>query len=216
MKVCGAVLLSLFCARPVPANEPSRIPIVIHVHIYDAVDESELRPALEQTTRALRSGGIEPEWRRVPAGRGSVPGEREFVLSLLSPAMTRQKCAVDGIGEAVLGTSSPETARAWIFVDRIRIATRRRGLTLTDILGQVITHELGHLLLGADPVHGEGIMRDPVHLTGATDLRFTPRHARRMRSNLTRTAPGSLPPVLADVAFRPGRPDQQLLHAMMR
>jgi hypothetical protein len=212
MRVCCAVLLSLWWTRPVAADERSRIPIVVHVHTYAAIPASELRPAIEQTTRALRAGGIEPEWRHVPRGRGSFPGEREFVLSLLSPEMTRQKCALDGIGESVLGTSSPATARAWIFADRIEAIAGRRGLTIADILGQVITHELGHLLLGADTVHGEGIMRDPVHLTGATDLRFTPRHAQQMRSNLATARP--LPPPVR--AWTRERPDLQLLHAMVR
>ena len=170
------------------AEEHGPVSLTVHVYRYALVRPSDLAAALAQTTRALQAAAIQPEWQFITGKPGAVPRAGEFALLLLTPQMTARKCSVDGIPSTVLGTSAPATGRAWIFVDRIREVADQRALPVSDILGQVITHELGHLLLGAD-AHDLGVMRAHVLLTGAADFRFTRAHVQRMRTRLIAARP---------------------------
>jgi hypothetical protein len=136
-------------ASDVADPRASVVTIVIHMYTYGNVPPGELEPAIDQSTRALRAAGIHADWRDHARNQGRAePGE--LTLLLLSAEMTARKCASDGIGTHVLGTATPAGARAWIFSDRVHAVARRIGVPVADILGQVLTHEIGHLLLG-DP-----------------------------------------------------------------
>jgi len=48
---------------------------------------------------------------------------------------------------------------AWIFYDPIKSFAVEKELSLTQLLGHVLAHELGHMLLGANSHSGMGLMR---------------------------------------------------------
>ena len=81
-----------------------------------------------------------------------------------------------------------ETNRGWlatVFSDRIGRAAPRLGVGADTLLGLVIAHEVGHLLLGVG-YHGEtGVMRAqwPAQLLGGArgQWRFSRREAAAMR-----------------------------------
>jgi hypothetical protein len=80
-----------------------------------------------------------------------------------------------------------ETDRGWlatVFSDRIAAAATRLGVDAGALLGLVIAHEVGHLLLGID-YHGEtGVMRAywPDALLNHTgEWRFSMSEATRIR-----------------------------------
>lgn len=156
--------------------------LVICLHSYADVPRSELQPALDQTARAFRAVGVRTEWRDSPAGQWSTR-PCELTLLLLSGEMTAHKALVDQIDSRVLGSSVPAAGRAWIFMDRVAAVSARAGLKLSDILGQVITHELGHLVL-LDRADGMGIMREHLQVTGAGSFRFTVSQGEQMRRRL--------------------------------
>jgi hypothetical protein len=63
------------------------------------------------------------------------------------------------------------------------------NVALADILGNVMAHELGHLLLGSNSHSGVGIMRahwqgEELHRLSWGSLRFTNEQADRMRGRL--------------------------------
>ena len=164
-----------------------RTPLVIRVQTHTDVPRHELQASLDQADRAFRAAGIQTEWRSAGAA-----GPGEFTLLLLSREMADRKCAADGLDASVLGSAASAIGRAWIFVERITTVARGQGLPVSDILGQVITHELGHLLL---PANAEeiGIMREQVQRTGAAAVRFSGVHAQRMRAMLRgRMRPGEV------------------------
>jgi hypothetical protein len=156
--------------------------LVICLHSYADVPRHELQPALDQTARAFRAVGVRTEWRDGPAGQWSTR-TCEFTLLLLSGEMTAHKSLVDHIDSRVLGSSAPSARRAWIFIDRVAAVSAQAGLKLSDLLGQVITHELGHLLL-PDDVDAIGIMREHLQITGAGSFRFTRSQGEQMRRRL--------------------------------
>lgn len=74
-----------------------------------------------------------------------------------------------------------ETNRGWLatlFADRIRSAATRVEVEHSTLLGRVMAHEVGHLLLG-NGYHGDaGVMRaewpdDLLHSVGTEDWRFS-------------------------------------------
>jgi hypothetical protein len=65
----------------------------------------------------------------------------------------------DGFGLAAEGGKVEFPCYAWVFYDHIKEAAVEKGLSLPQILGNVIAHELGHLLLGANSHSMTGLMR---------------------------------------------------------
>jgi hypothetical protein len=81
---------------------------------------------------------------------------------------------------------------AGIISDRVERTADRLEFPVTLVLGHVIAHELGHLLLGQKGHSGAGIMSFPLdsrYLTKAArgDLGFFPSEGRRMRRLLRRS-----------------------------
>jgi len=74
----------------------------------------------------------------------------------------------------VLGFAAPSVSRAWVFWDRIEAAKARAPATAI-VLGDVMAHELGHLIL-ASPGHSfRGIMRGEIPLRMRATETFTKR-----------------------------------------
>jgi len=153
--------------------------IVVNVTDFAGVPEWDLRPALDQAARAFQAVGITVLWRKTAQDIDGVDQPPAFDLRLLSAAMVARKCAAEGIGPNVLARSAPALGRAWIFAHRI--GANAAG---PDLLGKVITHELGHLLL---PQHNRGlligIMQEQL-INRVGFYRFTAAQGRQMRSRL--------------------------------
>jgi hypothetical protein len=83
----------------------------------------------------------------------------EMVVRIIDAPVLNQTVHPDACGVAyVIG----ETDRGWLataFSDRISSAAVRVGVDAGVLLGLVISHELGHLLLGSGYHGGSGVMR---------------------------------------------------------
>ena len=83
----------------------------------------------------------------------------EMVVRIIDAPVLNQTVHPDACGVAyVIG----ETDRGWLataFSDRITSAAVRVGVDAGTLLGLVISHELGHLLLGSGYHGGSGVMR---------------------------------------------------------
>ena len=79
---------------------------------------------------------------------------------------------------------------AGVFVNRIRTLAREEGRDLHVVLGYVIAHEIGHLLLGSNSHARQGIMlakwkSDQLQLAQMGMLRFTPAQEQLMRRQVS-------------------------------
>jgi len=75
-----------------------------------------------------------------------------------------------------------------IFYHRVEAIAKKAGLSRAVILGHILAHEIGHLLLGRDSHSPSGIMHVPwlteeLRLATQGSLLFTLRQAKRMRAN---------------------------------
>lgn len=92
-----------------------------------------------------------------------------------------------------------------VFYDRAEQLQSNWHVNLADILGNVMAHELGHLLLGSNAHAGTGIMRahwqsEDLRSLAMGSLQFTPDEVKRMQVKLLLAKPSSPMPLSA----RPG------------
>jgi hypothetical protein len=111
------------------------------------------------------------------------------------------------LGDTVLGVaflSDDEGTFADVFFDPFRRlrADRTREIP-ASVLGHVMTHEIGHLLLGSNAHSHLGIMqarwhRDQLRSIAVGGLLFTPGQAAQMRARVSSLKTPTLPAMVAD------------------
>jgi hypothetical protein len=158
--------------------------IVVYLEDHANVPAYVLQPALRQVTRTFLHVGIPVSWRTPPA-RPTMPMRRfwEYTVVMLSPEMVIRKCAAEGVGDEVAATAAPTVGRAWIFARRIVSGSDRRAMPAADMLGKVLTHEIGHLLLGRSPFEPVSVMQERLSFT-VGGYGFTRHQGEQMRRAL--------------------------------
>jgi len=92
--------------------------------------------------------------------------------------------AVASLFVDALGLAYPSVRRAQVFYDRVAALNVGTDRTIPSLLGDVIAHELGHLLL-PPPGHSlDGIMRAELETRSWAFRTFTPPQAREVLSRL--------------------------------
>ena len=148
-RVLALSLLGLTCAAADPAH---RVDVVV-------VNLPQLRPhdlsaALSTAARLYRTTPVRPHWitQNTPYSKalpGSAP--KRLIILLDQPALTNFSVRDQTLGIAL-------SDRAFILLPRIQQLAAAKQVPVSAILGVVIAHELGHLLLG--PGHSpSGVMR---------------------------------------------------------
>jgi hypothetical protein len=126
--------------------------------------------AEEVAGEVYRDAGVELEW----ADHDCHPGEGVFAVNVTSREMAGTLVSDHTIGFAETGTRD-----ATVLYDRVKWFARRYHLNCGVMLGYVIAHELGHLLLPPRAHSAEGVMRAilDLHLAAERQLRFTSQQA---------------------------------------
>jgi hypothetical protein len=84
-----------------------------------------------------------------------------------------------------LGFADPGVSRAHVIYDRVEALSARSQLSPASLLGDVIAHELGHLMLPSPRHSRRGIMRSGAETHVRALETFTDREARQIVSRLT-------------------------------
>lgn len=211
----GVVMMS---TRPATAH-PETADRRIIIRIYNT--SGVLRPRLETARRTadaiLRDAGVEAAWRVCRTYRGPSAKASDACAELLMPneVIVRIVAAPPKWPRFSFGFSyvDPQVQRGSLstaFGDRIRRAAIRVRVDEGRLLGRVIAHEVGHLLLGTVDHSADGLMRAQwadllLHRDLQQDWLFSELEAAGMRRAVTaRTleAGGSDP----DVRAGPARP----------
>ncbi len=196
--LCVATTILLAGAR-VDAESP----LGLTVRVYNAtrMPAALLRAARAEAEPILRESGVDVTFR--PCGVATTPGgvidpcddplkPFEVVVRVIdaptfNPSLHPHAYGVTYVAE--------ETNRGWlatVFSDRIGDAAARVGLESSVLLGRVMAHEIGHLLLGRD-YHGDaGVMRaswpdDLLSHDDAAEWRFSRGEAEAMQHVLIET-----------------------------
>jgi hypothetical protein len=108
-----------------------------------------------------------------------------YTVLIMAEAPSQLKAAMEGLGTDVMGQGAPFVGRAYIYYDRVLHLRPTPPRDFITTLGDVIAHELGHLILppGHSPV---GIMRPSINMTSRRVETFTKDEASKIRELLHR------------------------------
>ena len=86
------------------------------------------------------------------------------------------------LGEAQVDTQARTGSIATVFADRVASTSNRAGANARGVLGRVIAHEIGHLLIGTNHHSARGLMRaiwTDLELRRSIGLEWRSPHPRR-------------------------------------
>jgi hypothetical protein len=179
----------------------TRSKITVFVYNYAAVSSEVLALTEAEASRIYQQAGIEIEWLDCPLATKDAsqfpacqvpPGPTKLALRILSQPMTeRLRQAEDSFGFAMIPDDGTFAVVANVFSYDAEQLANRRGMRHGVILGHLVAHELGHLLLGAGSHSSHGIMHVPWRLkeleTIAQGLMVSrPEEAEEMQTNIRR------------------------------
>ena len=178
---------SLVTARGLSAaNHQAEPELRITVRIDDqaGVQGVYLKFAKDRAAEVFAMRGVKLDWiDGEEANRLNVVAPYTILLMAKTPAMLKAK--MEHLGMDVLGQGAPLVGRAYIYYDRVIKLNPVPPRDVITTLGDVIAHELGHLLL--PPGHANiGIMRPSINMTSRRLETFTDVQAGQIRERLHR------------------------------
>jgi hypothetical protein len=141
-----------------PNPELGVLVVVLHVTDYAHVPPRELAVAERVATQVYAAVGVHVVWTDGAARTAQPDGAFHVDVLVLSRDMVARKCQISSMVEGVFGTASHQARRAYIFYNRLTDHAARTNVGVSRLLGMVLTHEVGHVLLGADSHSPSGIM----------------------------------------------------------
>jgi hypothetical protein len=186
---CGLVLASL-CASPARADTPpSDLGVVVRAYNQYGVTRGELDLA-EATLRAIfTQAGVRVIWldctstsdaRAERCDRPRTPNE--LILRIIA----RPKRSSDVLGESLVTPLDGGGSLATVFADSVRAFAGPIRALRGAVLGRVVAHEIGHLLMNSVDHSVSGLMRRwwAPNERAVDDWLFTPRQAAAIRESL--------------------------------
>lgn len=179
-----------FCWE-LPAVPPS-----ITVSVYNGVNLSSrvLSDAEDQAARIYQKAGISISWIHCTTSRRATLPDFACLEPLSATHLSLQivphgRTSNDDVLGAAFLSSEGTGAYTDVFYDSAQRLERDSHVGLARVLGHVIAHELGHLLLGSNAHSRQGVMcpswhRDELRLAGMGSLLFSEEEARFMRARL--------------------------------
>ena len=156
--IAGALVFGVLTGRTDAAAE-SLDSLSVHVLVLDriGVEADTLRQAQEEARRIFKASGISLAWQL----RGQKPPAAPFVIKLViivsNPIGETDKSP--NMLAIAPGSKEARGTVAWLFYHRIVDLGQLLRLGVSQLLGHVMAHEMGHLLLPYGSHAASGIMR---------------------------------------------------------
>ena len=190
--LAGTMAAALWLGPAQPAGaQDERLPMRIVVYDHAQVPPDVLAQAKTVVSRVFGEIGVDAAWMDVAEFTREMPSEnaarQAFVhsvvqVNVISPDMHKML----GRKNSVLGGAGLRTRRVWIAFARIQQAARLAQADVSDVLGSVIAHEIGHVLMPAREHALTGLMQHGVdqNLIAHNRLSFLAEEARLIRATL--------------------------------
>jgi hypothetical protein len=187
--MAGGLVVAGLTPRVSAAGEPVHQPgVVVHLVEVAQLTDRDLAVAKIEVERIFRMAGVEIIWAGrpipIPSSVAAQHGcAHPHVVVFLKNA---QKPASDG--DEAGGEAVREIGRAYVFRNRIEAESVRHHTDPALVLGRVMAHEIGHLLL---PPHSHipfGIMQPNIDFAPVGLNIFEPEQARTIRTTLMAVA----------------------------
>ena len=175
-----ATVLMLVAARPTLAAAQT---LVVQVDNDARIPAADLAQVEEVVARSFLGIGVQVIWEHGEVALDDSRGLRVH-LRLLSRINADRKIAKERIGNAVLGQTNRPARLVYIFTRRIVEASVKFSHDYTRILGFVVAHELGHVLLPPGSHSDSGVMNGRANLWGKIAHEFTAEEGEAIRALL--------------------------------
>jgi hypothetical protein len=185
--------LALLGGLPGRAEAQSTGTLRLNVLDYAGISHSAMADAMKTATGIYAAVGVEVGWtyrcfrgcggQVVVARESSVNAATDLTIFIRPEVMSFTRFPRSVMGSAPRGSSV-----AYTFLDRMTEFAFKRKLLVATVLGHVIAHEVGHLLLRQGHTAG-GLMREEwfkhdLDLARTGRLGFTPEQGARIRAQL--------------------------------
>jgi hypothetical protein len=196
--IAAGIIGTIGSSAALPAESSLRISI--YVYNGGQVPTRTLRKAEDGATRIFEKTGIKITWRepKPPVSEGGGSPDPWVPTNIEVRIFKRPMINEVPVKEEVTGfVWSFETNIAAILYDRVQDLAASKRADVATILGIVMAHEIGHLLLRSHEHSSEGVMRQnwpPGDLQSAAQgrLHFTAEQSQRMRDEVLRWSPQPL------------------------
>ena len=151
--VVAGILIRMAVGSELDASEPLPVVTVRVVDVSGAFNASLVR-AQEVATAVFREAGVLLRW--VPDATAS---EKPLTLVVSRSNQVDLRFGADAMGTAERPVNGTPSTRAYVFSDRITAFAKKNGVPLGVLLGCIVAHEIGHLLLPPNAHRPRTIMR---------------------------------------------------------
>lgn len=174
-KVAIAVVASatLLTASLAAAADTQRRTLVLHVDDYAGLSPSTLAEAYREAARIYNAAGVQTIWVEGSNRGSAADGALHVKVLILDEQMSQRKIAADHVPDGVLGQAARITGRAYVFTNRVMRVAGGYRVDAGALLGKVIAHEVGHLLLPEHSHSRTGIMCANLNPRASDADRFT-------------------------------------------
>lgn len=194
----GIVWMAMVAAQEVTpaAGNSGELTLTVLVYNYAKLSAYELENSMALAQEIFRNGGISTKWVECAAVQESRRGlgcpeilaASDVVLNIVSSVPLGSANRAEAMGSAVHDEEGHPATIAYVFPRRMKQIVPV-GCRCFEVLGHVMAHEVGHLLLGVGSHSKTGIMKAQ-WTVGELTLRpgsvtFTPEQAQRINNNIS-------------------------------
>ena len=166
-------------AAPLPVV---RLLVVNHTEI----QRSMLKAAEDDAATIYRASGVETRWTNVRADEYH-DSDVDFIVMIVAGKESRAMAA--RTKHEVLGFVMPDSTIAFVLFDRVETNAADQHASISRLLGQVIAHEMGHLLLPVNSHSPRGIMQAKMKPRSGLLEFFTAVQAEQIRQRVASLRP---------------------------
>jgi len=188
--------LALACLRPLwPETAEPQLKLPVRTYNYADVPSHILLNAEQHAAEIFRRADIDLAWIDCPVSRSEIEkfpvctqltgDARALTLKILPESMAAgYALPITNLGVTIQHHAS------FVFYQRVQLLSNDKGLSEPVVLGHIIAHELGHLLLGVGSHSLKGIMMEDLRsryfrqAERGTLLTFSTEQAQRMQARL--------------------------------
>ncbi len=182
-----AFTVTLFTYGQAAASGNEPMVLVLHLENYARIPAANLARAESVVSAVYADAGVLIVWMNEDKVTVIADdGRRHLNVMLLCSEMTNAKVTAERVPDNVIGQAAPGSSRAYIYTFRVREVALKNNRNFDMMLGRVIAHEVGHLLLPPGSHARQGIMREHLDVQAFKSERFTTEQGDALRLALNR------------------------------
>jgi hypothetical protein len=194
---CGFLLLAGLEASPEKSSERGNATFLITIRVSDLVGIHRLAAAEKVAAGIFKHAGIRTRWLSCPLSCEEPWGPADFAFRINYRAEARKNGVPDAVGYAFPFGEWSYASISYELIQELAKAFSGRP-SLAEILGHVMAHEIGHLVLRSERHSQVGIMRAKWNVqdwenAAQGHLNFTPQDADSLRNEVLKRANVKVP-----------------------